>query len=124
MMDIREFKDIKTLVDAFYSLAQHDPQIGPAFEGVDWAHHLPIMYGFWAFLLLGEANPHASNPLEKHRAVHERFPLLPEHFDRWVALFQSAVDAHFSGPKADDAKQRAWLIAETWKSKFRFEQGL
>ncbi|MCB0527490.1 MAG: group III truncated hemoglobin [Lewinellaceae bacterium] len=119
--DITTPKDIKTLIDAFYTKVKADEVIGYIFNEVaqvDWAHHLPVMYGFWEFLLLDNANAYRGNPIQKHVDLHAKHPLKAEHFDRWVLLFQETVDELFDGEKARDAKFRAFAIAETWKPKF------
>lgn len=122
MKDIETFDDIRLLVDTFYDQVKLDPVIGPVFTDVaktDWAAHLPKMYAFWEFLLLGGSN-YSANPLEKHRP----FALTEAHFDAWVRLFHGTIDQLFEGPKAADAKNRSWLIAETWKVKFSPDHGI
>ncbi|GAB4496594.1 MAG: hypothetical protein OHK0019_28650 [Saprospiraceae bacterium] len=119
--DIVHSADVKTLIDAFYAKVQEDEVIGYIFNDiakVDWPHHLPVMYAFWEFLLLGNADSYRGNPIQKHFDLHQKYPLKAEHFDRWVALFQTTVDELFAGTTADNAKFRAWAIAETWKPKF------
>jgi hemoglobin len=119
--DISTPVDIKNLIDAFYAKVQADEVIGYIFNDiakVDWAHHLPIMYSFWEFLLLGNAGAYKGNPIQKHQDLHQKHPLKAIHFDRWVALFQATTDELFDGPTADNAKFRAFAIAETWKPKF------
>ncbi len=120
MKDIHDIEDIKTLINAFYDAATKDDLLGPVFNDiaqVDWDHHLPVMYAFWEFLLLG-GKQYTGNPIEKHNALHRLVPLTNEMFDRWLALFQATVDQHFSGAVADNAKFRAFAISETWKPKF------
>lgn len=120
MHDISTREDIKTLIDAFYGTVVKDELLGPIFNdvaNVNWEHHLPIMYDFWEFLLLGGKN-YTGNPIQKHFDLHQRAPLNSAHFDRWLETFKSTVDAHFSGPVADDAKFRAFSISEVWKPKF------
>lgn len=119
--DIAHAGDVRTLIDAFYTKVRADEVIGYIFNDVaqvDWPKHLPVMYAFWEFLLLGTSDTYRGNPIQKHFDLHRRHPLKAEHFDRWVALFQATVDEHFSGPRADDAKFRAFAISETWKPKF------
>ena len=121
MQDITAPEDIRQLIDAFYGEVRADVLLGPIFNDVaqvDWPKHLPVMYAFWEFLLLGTPDAYRGNPIEKHNALHLKYPLKNEHFDQWVLLFKKAVDAHFVGPKAEDAKFRAFAIAETWKPKF------
>lgn len=119
--DIVHSADVKALIDAFYAKVQKDEVIGYIFNDiaqVDWPHHLPVMYAFWGFLLLGNADSYRGNPIQKHFDLHQKHPLKAEHFDRWVTLFQTTVDELFAGPTADNAKFRAFAIAETWKPKF------
>jgi hemoglobin len=118
--DIKLPEDVRLLVDTFYEKVKQDDLIGYIFNEVvrvDWPAHLPRMYAFWEFLLLG-MDTFQGNPIEKHYEVHRMTPLRPEHFERWVQLFQSTVDELFEGHKADTAKFRAFAIAETWKTKF------
>lgn len=119
--DISNSADIRTLIDAFYEKVKKDEVIGFIFNDVaqvDWPHHLPIMYSFWEFLLLGTPDAYRGNPIQKHLDLHLKIPLKNEHFDRWVSLFQSTVDELFEGPNAESAKFRGYAIAETWKPKF------
>lgn len=119
--DIALSADIKLLIDTFYTKVQSDDMLGHVFNDVakvDWPRHLPVMYAFWEFLLLGQADAYRGNPIQKHFDLHQKHALKAEYFDRWVALFQATVDELFAGPKAEDAKFRAFAIAATWKPKF------
>lgn len=104
--DITLPEQIEQLVDLFYDKVKSDPLLAPLFSHVDWPKHLPIMYGFWKFALLGEIG-YKSNMVQKHLAL----PLQPEHFARWLALFNKTVDENFSGEKAEEAKSRAYSMA-------------
>jgi hemoglobin len=119
--DISTSEDVKQLINTFYEKVQRDDVIGYIFNDiakVNWSAHLPVMYAFWDFLLLGNADAYRGNPIQKHFDLHARHPLKAAHFDRWLALFQSTVDELFEGSNADNAKFRAYAIAETWKPKF------
>ncbi len=119
--DISTPADIRTLIDTFYDKVQADEVLGYIFTEiaqVDWAHHLPIMYAFWEFLLLDTPDAYRGNPIQKHLDLHQKFRLKAEHFDRWLDIFRASVDELFEGSKADEAKFRAFAISETWKSKF------
>jgi len=119
--DITLPADIKLLIDTFYVKIQADEMLGPVFNNVahvDWPHHLPIMYAFWEFLLLGNTDGYRGNPIQKHFDLHQKHPLKAEYFDQWVALFQATVDELFAGSKAEEAKFRAFAISATWKPKF------
>ena len=119
--DISNPNDIRALIDSFYKKVQADDAIGFIFNDVahvDWSHHLPVMYAFWEFLLLGTPDAYRGNPIQKHLDLHQKIPLKAEYFDRWLSLFQASVDELFEGPVAKDAKFRAYAISETWKPKF------
>lgn len=120
MHDVTTSEDVKLLINSFYHKVKSDDLIGFIFNDiakVDWPIHLPKMYAFWEFLLLG-GESYSGNPMEPHRALHEKVPLKREFFDRWVELFTSTVDELFSGINAEEAKNKARLIAMTWIPKF------
>jgi len=112
MKDIENIEDIRLFVNEFYDKVQPDPLIGPIFMEVipgDWQPHLDKMYGFWNAVLFGVAG-YRGNPFSKHAPLKiER-----KHFERWIALFNETIDAHFEGPMAEDAKKRAVLMADTF----------
>ena len=118
--DITSSEDVKLLIDSFYEKVQQDEVIGYIFNDiakVDWPRHLPKMYAFWEFLLLGK-DSYQGNPMEVHQRLHQMVKLTPDHFDRWLHLFHQTVDEHFAGMVAEEAKNRSRLIAVTWKPKF------
>lgn len=104
--DITSRADIEKLVNSFYTKVQADDLLAPVFSHVDWPKHLPSMYSFWAFALLGETG-YKTNMVQKHLSL----PIQPEHFARWLALFNSTVDENFFGEKAEEAKSRAFSMA-------------
>lgn len=118
--DISTEEDIKILINAFYDQVKQDDLIGYIFNdiaNVDWSHHLPRMYAFWEFLLLGK-DTYQGNPFEAHKKLNEKVKLQSTHFDRWIQLFIKTVDDHFQGLNAEEAKNKAKLIAMTWIPKF------
>jgi hemoglobin len=111
--DLEGRDDVSALVEGFYRRAFLDPQIGPIFTDVakmDLAHHLPIMCDFWETVLF-RAGTYRRNALQVHLALNGRFPLTEQHFERWLALWVSAVDESFAGEKAELAKVQATRIA-------------
>lgn len=115
--DIHSEADIQTLIDAFYARVNQDPLLAPVFNDVartDWPAHLPRMYAFWSSLLLGTAR-YQGQPFAKHRPL----PIAGPHFERWLALFTATVDAHFAGPVAELAKQRAASIGAVFEARMR-----
>jgi len=118
--DIENSEDIKNLIDTFYGKVREDEVIGYIFNDiahVDWPTHLPKMYAFWEFLLLGK-DSYLGNPLEAHRRLNEKVKLKEEHFDQWLKLFHQTIDELFHGKNAEEAKHRSQLIVMTWKPKF------
>jgi hemoglobin len=112
MNDIQNRTDVQTLVDRFYDRVKADELLAPVFQHVDWPKHLPVMYDFWASMLLGEQS-YRGNPFQRH--LH--LAIGAAHFERWLQLFWQTVDAHFVGDKADEAKSRARSIAMVWQHK-------
>lgn len=113
--NIEGFKDVKLLVDSFYKKVNEDSVLSPIFNDfakVDWEHHLPTMYNFWDSILFGSMT-YKGQPFPKHAAL----PVTAQHFDHWVTLFIETVDELFTGPKAEEVKQRAFLISQTFQAK-------
>ncbi|UQN13711.1 group III truncated hemoglobin [Gulosibacter sp. ACHW.36C] len=113
MHDLSDRADVEQLVSTFYLSAFEDPLIGPIFTDVaklDLGHHLPIMSDFWE-TVLWNAGKYRRNALQLHFALHTKHPLGSEHFERWLDIWTSNLDAQFSGPIADRAKLQATRIA-------------
>lgn len=113
MKDLTDRADVERLVIAFYRAAFEDPLIGPVFTEVaklDLDHHLPIMCDFWETVLFN-AGLYRRNALQNHLVLHTRHPLEGEHFDRWLALWSTTLDARFAGPVTEHAKLQAHRIA-------------
>ncbi len=111
--DIRNRKDIETLVNAFYEKIKTDAKIGYLFNDVakvNWELHLPKMYDFWDSILFYKAS-YEGNPMDKHKVLHEKSPMTKAHFQHWIDLFNKTVNAHFEGTKAEEMKKRAMNIA-------------
>lgn len=119
LKDIENSQDIRLLVDEFYKEVVTDDLIGHFFTKViplDLDVHLPVMYDFWETTLLGNIK-YKGNPMVKHIELSRKEPLNPEHFERWLFLWVNAVKENFEGPKAEEAIQRAKLIAGLMKYK-------
>ncbi|MDP1675628.1 MAG: group III truncated hemoglobin [Bacteroidota bacterium] len=119
--DITTRRDIEQLVNTFYDKVQRDAIIGPIFihvAKVNWDHHLPIMYSFWAGILL-EERTYVGNPMMIHEALNKKSPLLQYHFDSWVRLFYETVDELFAGRNAEYAKEQGSQIAQLMHHKMR-----
>jgi hemoglobin len=113
--DIQIEDDVQTLVLGFYDRVQLDSLLGPIFNEqvqVEWVAHLPLMVDFWSSILLGTGG-YKGRPFPKHAVLG----LEKEHFSRWLNLFFETVDAHFVGPKAEEAKAKALSIATMFQHK-------
>lgn len=110
--DITSRTDIQILVDRFYDKVKSDSLLAPVFNHLNWSKHLQIMRDFWAFTLLGEMG-YRSNLVQKHISL----PIQPEHFTRWLSLFNATVDENFFGDKAEEAKSRAYSMAVVIQAK-------
>jgi hemoglobin len=94
-----------------------DDLLSPIFNdvaGVNWEEHLPLLYKFWSTMLF-RTNTYQGRPWPKHAVL----PVNPEHFARWVALFEATINEHFAGPKATEAKNIAASIADTFQNRFQ-----
>lgn len=116
MEDIETRADIDRLMRVFYERALADDVIGYIFTDVaklDLEKHMPVIVDFWESLLFNTATyaPHGRNPLAVHTELHEKLPLTPEHFQRWLEIFSATVDGMFAGERADFLKLRAIAIA-------------
>lgn len=115
MTEITDIKAIKLLVDTFYEKVRLDDQLAEIFNKAiqnRWPEHLGKMYRFWQTVLLGDHTYYGS-PF----ARHAKLPIQPEHFERWLSLFNQTVDEHFEGEKAVEAKWRAEQMARMFQMK-------
>lgn len=118
--DIENKEDIALLINHFYSKVVKDEVIGTFFTEVapvNWEKHLPIMIGFWEFILFSTPNAYMGSVMSPHIHLNELKKLEPMHFERWLLLFSNAVDELFDGLKAEDAKLAARNIGATIKYK-------
>lgn len=119
MHDIRDDKDIKTLVHAFYDNVRQDDRLGYIFNDfaqVDWEQHLPRMVDFWSNILF-QTRRYKGRPFRQHLPL----PVRESDFERWFDLFRQTVDAHFAGPNAENAKEMAGKIASSFSLRMKME---
>lgn len=120
MNDIETRTDIDLLMRVFYERALSDEVIGYIFNDVaklDLQIHRPIIGDFWESLLFGTRayQSHGRNPMMVHKAFHLKERLTPEHFKRWLNIFEFSVDEEFAGAMADFIKMRANAIASQFQ---------
>jgi hemoglobin len=111
--DIEGRDGIKRLVDSFYDKVLKDEGIGFFFTdvaGINLEEHLPRMYDFWESMLF-KTQSFGRNAMMPHLRLNQKESLQPEHFERWLKLFNETIDSLFSGPVADEAKHRAAGVA-------------
>ena len=113
-MDITTYADVEMLLRAFYGKLLKDELMAPHFAHINLEDHLPRIIAFWAFILIDQEG-YKGNVFDKHKHLD----IGEAHFNRWVKLFTETVDEHFSGEKADLAKQRAALLGYTFQNKMK-----
>lgn len=119
MHDIRDDKDIKTLVHAFYDKVQRDERLGYIFidfAEVNWDEHLPNMVDFWSNILF-HTGRYEGRPFRQHLPL----PIEKKDFISWLNLFEETVDEYFEGEKADYAKEMANKIASSFSIRMEME---
>jgi hemoglobin len=106
--DIVTANDVGVVVRHFYRGVIADPLLGPLFEryGMDWPHHIPKLELYWKHVLV-ERPGSPVNTVAAHGPVQRAAPFDHEHVDRWLALWEEAVDDLYVGPTAERAKLRA-----------------
>lgn len=112
--DIMTESDVKVLVNAFYQKVREDEILEPVFAAViknNWDAHLARMTDFWSTLLL-YTKKYKDDPMPKHLPL----PIVKEHFDRWLQLFNQTIDELFEGEIAENARKRANSIARIMKA--------
>ena len=104
-------ESITTLVNEFYEGVRADPELGPVFEAAidDWPPHLARMVEFWSTIMLGTKS-FQGNVYGKHMALPG---VQPQHFQRWLALFQQTVDRLFAPEVAGEFRLVAGRIAQS-----------
>ncbi len=95
------------LVAAFYGDAQNDPVLGPVFatQVHDWPSHLVTVADFWS--------TQAGGPRLYRGGMgrHIRLGLQPEHFARWLALWEQTARSLFGDDLAAELMAIARLVA-------------
>lgn len=101
---------IAQLVHEFYDAVRRDPQLQPIFEaaiGGDWEPHLERMVDFWSTVMLA-THEFQGNVYGKHMELDG---VVPEHFRRWLALFDSTARRLCAPELADEFMLVARRIA-------------
>jgi hemoglobin len=101
---------IETLVRRFYEHVRVDAELGPIFNAriADWEPHLQRMFAFWSSVILMSGRYHGA-PMR----VHLQLPIDARHFDRWLALFETAARDVCPPTAAEHFIERARRIAQS-----------
>ncbi|MCL4220656.1 MAG: group III truncated hemoglobin [Phycisphaerales bacterium] len=88
--------DVRRVVDAFYDVAAEDEVLGPIFQQYvhNWPDHMVRLYNFWSAVIL-QTGRYAGRPFEAHAQISQ---LRPEHFDRWLLLWEQTVAKTITPP--------------------------
>jgi hemoglobin len=103
---------IAHLVHTFYDDVRADPVLGPVFDGAigeRWDPHLARMVDFWSTVMLGSHN-FQGNVFGKHMALSG---IEPDHFRRWLALFEATATRLFEPAVAHEFLTVAGRIASS-----------
>ncbi|WP_229418643.1 group III truncated hemoglobin [Pseudoduganella flava] len=98
------------LVHEFYADVRRDPLLAAVFGprlGEDWEPHLDRMVAFWSDVMLG-VKGFQGNVYGKHMTLDG---VTPEHFRRWLDLFDATARRLFEPPVADELLLVAKRIA-------------
>ena len=114
MRDLQTRADIDALLREFYRRVFDDELLRHVF--VDVAHmnleqHLPAIGDFWQKVLLN-TGVYSGQAMSVHRRLHQREPLTPAHFQRWLDHWIQTVDERHAGPVAAAARSHALRIAD------------
>ncbi|WP_034996202.1 group III truncated hemoglobin [Beijerinckia mobilis] len=106
-------KAIADCVADFYGKARKDDLLGPVFNAAvdDWDVHLRVVANFWSHVIL-KTDRYKGHPYVVH--VHQ--PIEPQHFPRWLALFEESARKFLSPAEADIALGKARHMAESFKA--------
>jgi hemoglobin len=111
---------IERLVRTFYARVQADPLIGPVFAAriADWEAHITKLCVFWSSVALMTGRYHGE-PMQAHLEL----PVAPEHFDRWIAIFEATAGELCPAEAATHFIDRARRIADSFELGIASRQG-
>jgi hemoglobin len=105
-------ESIANLVHTFYDQVRADPLLAPVFNaaiGEHWDTHLGRMVDFWSTVMLG-TQQYQGNVFGKHMALSG---VEPEHFRRWLTMFEASAARLFEPAVADEFTLVARRIASS-----------
>lgn len=100
---------LERLVRAFYLAAREDAMLGPLFDRVhDWEAHIAKITAFWSSVTLMTGRYHG-----QPSAAHIPLELQPQHFGRWLALFEKTATGVCSPAAVTYLMEKARRIAQS-----------
>lgn len=113
-------EEITRLVHTFYGRVREDRIIGPIFvaQVPDWERHLANLCDFWSSVVL-RTQRYEGRPLRPHF----RLGLRPEHFDRWLDLFEATAREVLPASAMPVFVDRARRIADSFEMSVRGQRG-
>jgi hemoglobin len=117
--DIENRNDLLLLMQEFYKKLLADNSINYLFTDVaniNLDHHFPVLVDFWDSILF-QSGTYQKNAMQPHLALHQKSPILNQHFDTWLGYFKQTTDELFEGQNAFVIKERATSIATVMKIK-------
>ncbi|WP_291843182.1 group III truncated hemoglobin [Maricaulis sp.] len=110
-------EQISDLVETFYGHVRQDDLLGPVFARAipgDWGPHLATMKAFWSAIVFHDGG-YAGRPMPAHMKLKPQ--ISPEHFGRWLALFERTLDEIGATPAARAGfLERASRIATSFQA--------
>ncbi len=113
---------IHDLVHGFYGKIRNDAVLGPIFAGVigeDWNPHLAKMCDFWSSVMLMTGR-YDGRPMRAHLLQKT---IRPEHFGRWLALFEETA-REVAAQAAPEFISRAHMIARGFQMGLYHRDGM
>jgi hemoglobin len=111
---------LERLVRAFYARAREDEVIGHLFDDVaDWEQHIARIAAFWSSVGLLTGRYHGQ-PL----AVHLPLGLEPQHFSRWLALFETTLNEVCTPEATVHLTEKARRIARSLQLGIAVQKGV
>lgn len=107
-------QQIDRFVSLFYERLLADDNLAPYFTevaGISLATHLPVISAYWQKMLLGDRR-YQRHTMARHRQLHARRALGGAQHEAWLGHFFAVAEAHFSGPKTDQARRIAARVMD------------
>lgn len=113
-------QEISELVDRFYAKVRQDEEIGPIFNAAidDWPYHLALLKNFWS-TVLNTTGRYKGDPMMKHLPLS----LDPNHFRRWLQLFEETARETMSPEHAAIVIEKSHRIAQNFMAGIAYVKG-